>query len=95
MITVTEIDLSDSDNPQVFINDSGIPNGVATSYPLDKFLDAWENSDFQYTATDDPLPSLERQVSKMVRKTRISGEIFLGKVGLVLELAPLSVRQHS
>lgn len=59
-ITVTGIDMSDPDHPQVIINDSGAPNGngAGVSYPLDKFLDAWENSDFRYTATDVPLPSL-------------------------------------
>lgn len=56
-ITVTGIDMTDPKNPQVIINDSGIPDGAGASYPLDKFLDAWENSDFQYTATDNPIPS--------------------------------------
>lgn len=59
-ISVTGIDVSDPSNPQVIINDSGMPTnaGAGASYPLDKFLDAWENSDFSYTATDAPLPSL-------------------------------------
>ena len=57
-ITVTGIDMSDPHNPHVIINDSGVPDGAGVSYPLDKFLDAWENSDFQYTATDAPIPSL-------------------------------------
>lgn len=59
-ICVTGMDLSDPANPMVIINDSGLPNdaGVGASYPLDKFLDAWENSDCTYIATNDPLPSL-------------------------------------
>ena len=54
-ITVTGIS---KDGSVVFVNDSGCPDGTAHPYPIDKFLDAWENSDFTYTATNDPLPSL-------------------------------------
>lgn len=43
-ITVTGIDMSDPSNPMVIINDSGVPNGQAMPYPLDKFMDAWENA---------------------------------------------------
>lgn len=57
-IVVTGLDLSDPDNPMVLINDSGVPNGIAQAYPLDRFMDAWENSDFYYTATNDTLPSM-------------------------------------
>ena len=60
-ITVTGIDVSDPDNPMVIINDSGVPNGAGASYPLDKFLDAWANSDFQYTATNAPIPDMTDQ----------------------------------
>lgn len=55
-VTVTGIDMSDPDHPMVIINDSGMPNGAAVRYPLDQFQDAWENSDFYYTATDVPIP---------------------------------------
>ncbi len=51
-ITVTGIDTSDPANPQVIINDSGHPDGAAVHYPLDRFMDAWENSGFHYIATD-------------------------------------------
>ena len=61
-IVVTGIDISDANNPMVLINDSGVPDGGAHAYPLDRFMDAWENSDFQYTATDSVLPSLAAQV---------------------------------
>lgn len=53
-IVVTGIDLSDLHNPQVIINDSGTADGAAHSYPLDRFMDAWENSDFNYVATSTP-----------------------------------------
>ncbi len=55
-VTVTGIDVSDPENPQVIINDSGDPNGDAKPYPMDKFLAAWEDSGFHYTATDVSLP---------------------------------------
>ncbi len=50
-IAVTGLDLSDIDNPQVIINDPGHPEGAGHSYPLDQFMDAWENSDFHYVST--------------------------------------------
>lgn len=56
-VTVTGIDVSDPDNPMVTINDSGV--GATMSYPLEKFVDAWENSDCFYVATNDPLPTLQ------------------------------------
>lgn len=55
-VVVTGIDMSDPDHPMVIINDSGTPNGAAVKYPLDQFLDAWENSGFYYTATTAPIP---------------------------------------
>jgi len=55
-VVVTGIDLSDPDNPQVIINDSGLSDGAGNRYPLDKFADAWENSGLYYTATDMPIP---------------------------------------
>ncbi len=56
-VVVTGINTSDPSNPMVILNDSGDPNGQAHSYPLDRFMDAWQNSDFYYTATDQALPS--------------------------------------
>ncbi|WPX40845.1 hypothetical protein QET93_001850 [Akkermansia sp. N21116] len=44
-VVVTGIDASDPNNPMVILNDSGSPDGQAIHYPLDKFMDAWENSD--------------------------------------------------
>lgn len=56
-VVVTGIDVSDADNPQIIINDSGDPKGCAHPYPLARFADAWQNSNFSYTATDEPLRS--------------------------------------
>lgn len=55
-VVVTGLDVSDADHPMVILNDSGDPNGQAHAYPLDRFMDAWENSDFFYTATDAAIP---------------------------------------
>jgi len=55
-VVVTGIDLSNPDQPMVVMNDSGTPGGAAATYPLDQFMDAWENSGFYYTATDSPIP---------------------------------------
>ncbi len=65
-VVVTGIDVSDSANPQVIINDSGNPDGEALRYPLDKFMDAWENSNFSYTATDAPMPGTNEEELKNV-----------------------------
>lgn len=56
-ITVTGIS---SDGKYVFVNDSGVPDGAANQYPIDKFMDAWENGNFTYIATNEPLPSLSQ-----------------------------------
>ncbi len=56
-VVVTGIDVSDPSQPMVVINDSGHPDGAGARYPLDQFIDAWENSGFYYTATDNPIPS--------------------------------------
>ena len=60
-VCVTGIDMSDPDNPMVILNDPGHPNGQGAAYPLDRFMDAWENSDFVMNATDSPLPAFTAQ----------------------------------
>lgn len=61
-VVVTGIDVSDPANPMVIINDSGTPNGAAVRYPLDQFVDAWENSNFYYTSTSIPIPETPHPV---------------------------------
>lgn len=56
-LVVTGVDLSDPSHPQVILNDSGMPGGAAVRYPLDQFVDAWQNGGYYYTATDNPIPS--------------------------------------
>ncbi len=43
-IQVIGIDRSDTDNPMVILNDSGVSNGAGAKVPLDLFLCAWEDS---------------------------------------------------
>ncbi|MFB3845204.1 MAG: hypothetical protein ACE14O_05580 [Candidatus Cloacimonadaceae bacterium] len=51
-IWVTGVDFSDPNHPQVIINDSGDPNGAGNHYDLDLFTNAWQDSGFNYVATD-------------------------------------------
>ncbi|MCD7715858.1 MAG: hypothetical protein LUI39_05340 [Lachnospiraceae bacterium] len=49
-VEVIGIDRTDPDNPVVILNDSGNPNGCAVEIPLDTFMDAWEDSNYQMVA---------------------------------------------
>lgn len=60
-LCVTGFDLSDPDHPMVIVNDPGHPQGAGQAYPLDRFMDAWENSNFHMTATDNSLPAFTAQ----------------------------------
>lgn len=60
-LVVTGVDFSDAGHPMVLVNDSGDPSGQAHPYPLDKFVDAWQNGGCYYTATNGVLPSITRQ----------------------------------
>jgi hypothetical protein len=57
-IVISGVNLSDPDNPRVVINDPGEPNGAGREYPLDEFLDAWQDSGNAYVATDSAPPDL-------------------------------------
>ena len=56
VVWVTGIDNSDPDNPIIYVNDSGNPDGAGRAYTLDEFVDGWEDSRFSYIATDTPRP---------------------------------------
>ena len=64
-IMVTGMDFSDPEHPMVIVNDSGEPTGKGHAYPLDRFMDAWQNGNFYYTATDDPLPSIAQNAATL------------------------------
>ena len=51
-VCVTGVNVSDPAHPMVVLNDPGDPHGAGHEYPLDRFMDAWKNSDFFYVATD-------------------------------------------
>lgn len=46
-VEVIGIDHSDEDNPMVILNDSGTPDGCGEMVPLDTFMDAWEDGNYQ------------------------------------------------
>lgn len=56
-VLVTGIDISNPADPMVILNDSGVPDGQGVAYPMEKFLQAWQDSGFHYTATDIALPT--------------------------------------
>lgn len=46
-VQVIGIDESNPNEPMVILNDSGNPNGCGSMIPLDNFMDAWEDGNFQ------------------------------------------------
>lgn len=59
VVWVTGVDMTDPDNPQVIVNDTGDPEGMGRRYPLSEFMDAWEDANFTYIATDEAPPGYE------------------------------------
>ncbi|MDR2171461.1 MAG: C39 family peptidase [Planctomycetaceae bacterium] len=57
-IVVSGVDFSDVNNPQVVVNDPGIPDGAGMRYPLAHFLEAWNDSNCTYVATDNAPPDI-------------------------------------
>lgn len=57
-LVVTGLDLSDPSHPKVLVNDPGDPYGAGKPYPLERFLDAWSDSNGMYIATDQAPPDL-------------------------------------
>jgi len=52
-VVINGLDLSDPSNPIAVINDPGHPDGAGMRVPLDRFLDAWNDSNQFYVATDN------------------------------------------
>lgn len=46
-VQVIGIDESDPDEPMVILNDSGNPNGCGVMIPMENFIDAWEDGNYQ------------------------------------------------
>lgn len=57
-LVVNGLDLSDPNNPQAVLNDPGRPDGAGLRVPLNRFLDAWNDSGQFYVATDEAPPNL-------------------------------------
>ena len=55
-VWTTAVDVSDPNNISVILNDSGIRDGIGSSYPLDEFIDAAKDSRFRYVATNEAAP---------------------------------------
>ncbi|MDR1385806.1 MAG: C39 family peptidase [Planctomycetaceae bacterium] len=58
-IVIDGVDFSDPNHPQVIINDPGHSNGDHQHYPLDHFLEAWNDSNCTYVATDNAPSSFQ------------------------------------
>ena len=59
VIWITGVDMSDPDNPQVIVNDTGHPDGAGQQYPLSEFMDAWADANFAYIATNEAPPDYD------------------------------------
>lgn len=55
-VVVSGIDTTDPDNPQVIVSDPGTGQADAR-YPMDQFLDAWDDGGNYMVATDEPAPA--------------------------------------
>lgn len=56
-VVVSGIDTRDPDHIQVIVSDPGTGEAAAT-YPLDRFLDAWQDSGCYMVATQTPAPAV-------------------------------------
>jgi hypothetical protein len=54
-VVVSGIDTSDPQHTHVLVSDPGTGEAVA-SYPIDQFLDAWQDSNFFMVTTQEPAP---------------------------------------
>jgi hypothetical protein len=63
VVWITGVDMSDPDNPQVIVNDTGAPDGAGQRYPLSEFIDAWEDHNFAYIATNEAPPDYDAYVA--------------------------------
>jgi len=62
-IVVTGVDFSNPSSPQVIVNDPGHPDGAGQAYPLDRFLESWNDSNYTYLATDTAPADLSQHAS--------------------------------
>lgn len=58
-VVVKGIKTNETGEPIVVINDPGYPEGAGKEYPLDQFMDAWQDGNCHYVATDIAPPDWE------------------------------------
>jgi hypothetical protein len=75
VLVVSGLDFSDPQHPQVFLNDPGTPSGSPEVYSLDQFLQAWDDSNFFYCATDFAPTDLQNDGTGFYTDTGIYGTI--------------------
>ena len=69
---ITGIDYSDPENPMIVVNDPGQRDGKGKRYPLEQFVAAWEDSQFQYTATGTSAPDSALQNQRTDIENRLN-----------------------
>jgi hypothetical protein len=74
-LVVSGLDFSDPANPKVILNDPGTATGTPEVYPLDRFLEAWDDSNFTYCATDNSPADLQFQDTGFNADTGMYGMI--------------------
>lgn len=91
-VSVTGLQMADDGSAMVILNDPGDPLGAGHAYPLDRFMDAWENSHFQMTATSDVLPSLAGDTGGSLLASLANGvSDWLGDHPVVAEIGGLAI----
>lgn len=77
-IVVSGVDFSDPDHPMVVVNDPGSGAGEAQMYPLEHFLEAWNDSNCMYLATDAAPENLASDI-RLGAKFDESTDIYMTK----------------
>ena len=75
-LIVAGIDLTDPNNSYVILKDPGTGD-VAKPYPLDQFMDAWNDANCFMVSTNEPTPAFELQHMNLHDINGMSVESFL------------------
>jgi hypothetical protein len=83
-IVVSGLDFSNPNNPMVIVNDPGTSSGAPEVYPLNHFLEAWNDSNCSYIATNDaPADVLHQPNFNQVAGIFESEEFWMDVIGRV------------
>ena len=77
-LIVAGIDLTDPNNSYVILKDPGTGD-VAKPYPLDQFMDAWNDANCFMVSTNEPTPAFELQHMNLHDINGMSVETFLSE----------------